>query len=235
MKKAIVFISAIIISFSLTSCGNSTISKEDYDAAIVENAKLKEELEKKSEDTIPKSEYDALAIENEELKARIAELEKQSVEEKNKDDVASTNSGDASDVEKKEIEPIHISLDNPNPVVYDKDGIKVSVSTFGYSNGKSVYKVVFLIENGSDHDVIATLSDVEINNFEISSSTSMKAVSAGKNGTTNASIWQKKLDEANITDWTSFSANVALKEGVWSSAFDKVPVTVDKECWTLTN
>ena len=229
-KRVIALFVASLLAFSVTACGGSVIYKEDYDAAVIENAKLKEELEKQSEEYVSKEEYDALAAENEDLKTQIKDLESQL------NSTESTEEAESEEISapvEEDVEPIHISLENPYPVLYDKNGIKVSVNSFSYSNSKTVYKIVFLIENGSEDDVIATLSDVVINNFEISSSTSMDTVSAGKNGVTESSVWQKDLDEVKITDWESLSANVKISNGLFADAMDKIPVIVDKECWTL--
>lgn len=229
-KKILTILLSITMALSVSACGASDISKEDYDAAIVENAKLKEELEKKNEESVSKSEYDALVEENENLKKQVAELESKASD--STDAEVSENTEESATAEQS-VEPIHLSVENPYPVVYDKNGIKVTINSFSYSNNKTVYKMTFLIENGTDNDVTVSLSDVDIDNFEISSTTSMNSVSAGKNGTMDSSIWQDSLDEVNITEWSSFNANIEISNGLFSDAIDKIPITVDKECWTL--
>ena len=229
-KRILALFTASLLALSVTACGGSGIAKEDYDAAIIENAKLKEELEKQNEEFVSKTDYEALAAENEELKKQIEDLQSQinstsSYEEAESEEIPSAAEED--------IEPMHVSLENPYPVVYDKNGIKVSINSFGYANSKTVYKMVFLIENDSKDEVIATLSDVEINDFEISTSASLNNVSAGKKGTTDSSIWQRDLDEVKITEWSSFSGNIKISNGLFTDAIDIIPVIVDKECWTL--
>ena len=211
MKKRIsCFVVFCLLLSIITSCGNS---QNTTDALSKEN----EELKAKLETAVSKAEYDALVAENEELKNSIAEKETETALET--ETIVSSQ------------EPIHVNMDNLTPVLYEDEKMKLSINSFGYANGETVFKIFLTLENNDSEELYTALSDVEIDNFQIDSTCDFEGVAPGKSGVTEVAVWQDEIDKTGKTDWTSFNANVIIRNGFWSDAIVSVPVVVDKECW----
>ena len=119
--------------------------------------------------------------------------------------------------------------------LYDKDGIKVTVSscTHDTSKRKPEYEMVLLVENNSDQKVGAYLSGVYFNGYSISSYGDMKYIDPGKTGLCESSIYDEDLEPYGIEDVESIECDIVLSSGLWSTAFDYIECKIDPIVFAL--
>lgn len=128
-----------------------------------------------------------------------------------------------------EASAIHVSKKNPNPVIYNDKGIKITVKscTITWQN----YEIKFLIENNGDKEVSAIIQDVTINNFEIPSANDYASVAPGNSGFSTGYISLSDLEEAGIgNNFDEITCNIWLNDGtlILPDNYAKLPATIDR-------
>ena len=129
------------------------------------------------------------------------------------------------------LDAVIVDEDNMRPVFVDNAAITVSLNSFSYANDETVYGLNIVLENRSDKTLSVVLTDVEINNFEISVSYGKRTVSAGHGAVCYSSIWQNKIDEAGIQDWSELSGTILVREDAFGDPIYSVPVVIKRNCW----
>lgn len=196
-KKAFIF---LVCMTMLCGCTNKDLEKE------LTNANIKiQQLETQNEEL--KNTNEELNIKNKEYEERINELESsESFEpQSNKQDISN--------------ETIIVSKDNPNPVVYEIDETKITISCERKNGSQSGYRVLFFIENNSETDLTASLINVYVNDYKISSYTDMTTIAPGKKGTATSTIYDKDLEENGITEIENIECEFSVGEGVFNSFY----------------
>ena len=81
------------------------------------------------------------------------------------------------------IKGLHVSKENPNPVIYKGEYGKVILSDIRYGREAGVqgYHFTFDIENRTQTDMAVSLGDAYINNIKISAYTDITSIEAGRN------------------------------------------------------
>lgn len=126
---------------------------------------------------------------------------------------------------------INLTVDNMRPILVEDDLCNVYFNSFGYANGKSVFKTYFLLENNSDMDISVTLTDVVVDGFDISTSQGKSLVGPGHKALCDSSVWEKDLEEAGITEWTYMEGVVVVRQDFFGETLFSIPVVIDKACW----
>lgn len=129
---------------------------------------------------------------------------------------------------------IHVSKKNPNPVIYNENGIKVTVKSCTIT--RQSYEIKFLIVNNGDKEVSAIIQDVTINNFEIPSANSYASVSPGNSGFSTGYISLSDLEEAGIgNNFDEITCNIWLNDGtvIQADYYAKLPATIDRNVFTV--
>ena len=67
------------------------------------------------------------------------------------------------------LNPVHVTKENPLPVVYDGEYGTIKIKDFKYDDkyGKNEYRVIFDIENKTSNDMIVCLGETFINDYQI--------------------------------------------------------------------
>ena len=130
---------------------------------------------------------------------------------------------------------IILSSDNLYPVILEKDGIKLSINSYGYANSKTVYELKFMLENDTETDISVVLTDVVIDGFDISTSQGKSLVESGHKAVCDSSVWQRDLDEVGISDWSVLKGNIEIRKDYFGDTLYLLPVVIYKNAWESTN
>lgn len=126
---------------------------------------------------------------------------------------------------------IIISSENLYPVLVEEDNLFAAVSSFGYANGKTVFKINFKMENNSAEDYSIILTDVIVDGYDISTSTGKTLVEAGHKAVCDSSIWLRDMQEVGINDWVVLSGVIKIRKGYWGDAVYSIPVVIYRNAW----
>ena len=124
-----------------------------------------------------------------------------------------------------------LSSKNATPILLEQDGVRLSINSFSTSNSGTVFKINFLLENGTDEDMSVVLTDVVINGYEISTSQGKMMVSAGKKAVCDSSIWEKDLKLAHIEEWTELQGTILVRKDYFGEELFSIPVIIYKDVW----
>lgn len=125
---------------------------------------------------------------------------------------------------------IHVSKKNPNPVIYNENGIKITVKSCTINSQN--YEIKFIIENKGDKNIAASIGNVRINNFEIPSYHDFGSVAPGNSGFMSSNIFHSDLEEADIgNNFNEIICDIWLSDGepLFADYYVGIPATIDRE------
>ena len=129
---------------------------------------------------------------------------------------------------------ITISKDNPYPVLYQDDNLKVYVKGYDPYYDGGCWTVNFMVENNTNQDVYIGMNESDIDDYVIPMASSDRTVAAGKKAIVDYSLFVHYLDDVGIKDWSQYKANLSIENGSGGgSIIATVPVIVDKNAWEL--
>lgn len=129
------------------------------------------------------------------------------------------------------INNLHITKENPHPVVYDGEYGKVTLSDIRYGTeaGVTGYHFTFDIENKASSDMAAYLGDTYINDYKISAYTDISIIASGRKGSMESNI----RDEDMIPEMEGFtqidSVICISTDPLMGDMYTSIPVIIDKD------
>lgn len=126
---------------------------------------------------------------------------------------------------------IVISSKNLKPALVDEKDVKASVSSFGYANGKTVFKINFSLDNKSEEKLRIVLTDVVIDGYDVPTTTGMIVVEPGHKAICDSSVWQKEMNKVGIDEWIVLKGTVEIRKGFWGDTLYSIPVVIYRDAW----
>lgn len=124
-----------------------------------------------------------------------------------------------------------LSEDNPTPLIFDTDNIKISASSYEYDNSKTIYQINFVLDNQSNNDLNLNLTDVVIEGFEISTTFENNVVKSNHKAVCSVFLRQKDLNGVGIKDWVVLSGKIELRKDWGGKILYTIPVVIYKNAW----
>lgn len=129
------------------------------------------------------------------------------------------------------INNLHITKDNPRPVVYDGEYGKVTLSDIRYGTeaGVTGYHFTFDIENRATADMAAYLGDTYINDYKIAAYTDISTIAPGRKGSMETNIQDEDMlpemeGFAQIESVVCISTNPLMGD-----MYTSIPVIIDRD------
>ena len=113
---------------------------------------------------------------------------------------------------------IYVTIDNPNPIVYEGEYGKVTLQKCTYKNnwGNPLYEFEFLVENKSNINLSIVFSDAYIDNYSVGTSGSAGSVEPGRQGVEDTSFWDKDIPE-DKKNFTEVECIFSLRQGFYGA------------------
>lgn len=129
------------------------------------------------------------------------------------------------------IKALHISKENPHPVIYEGEYGKITLSDIRYGREKGVqgYHFTFNIENRTQTDMVVSLGDAYINNTKISTYTDLASIEAGRNGAMESNIRDEDMT-AEMEGFTQIESKIRVSTSVlFGETYLSIPVIIDRD------
>lgn len=126
---------------------------------------------------------------------------------------------------------MHITKDNPYPVIYEGEFGKVTLSSIRYGTeaGVTGYYFTFDIENNASTDMVAYLANTYINNIMINSYTDMTSIESGRRGSMDSCIMDSDIT-SEMDGFTQIESNVCIATStMFGNGYVVVPVIIDRD------
>lgn len=136
---------------------------------------------------------------------------------------------DQAEEKEEKVDPIHITHKNPNPVIYNKDGIKVTVNACKRLTNQCY--VEFFLDNSSKDidDLHPMFHDTYVNDFNMGGGGgSGGSADAGKKSYYNSYLfYYEELEKAGISSFTQIETVC----NIWTSAgiIAEIPLIIDAD------
>lgn len=127
------------------------------------------------------------------------------------------------------LEPVHVTAEDPNPVIYDGEYAAISLQSFDHGTffGKSEYRFIFEVTNKMDTNIEVYLPyTTSINDYQVSASYIMTSIAPGKTGTMETSIYDDDIPDS-IGDYDTIESEVCIKRLEDDRAFYSIPIVID--------
>lgn len=129
------------------------------------------------------------------------------------------------------IEPIRVTKEEPNPIIYDGEYGTITVKDFkhGYISGKNEYEVLFDVDNRTDKNMqVAMSAETFINDdYQVKTYHTWQGyVSAGKKGVQDSMIYDEDIPE-EVGDVKKIESVIILSEGEMEDPYCGVTVEFD--------
>lgn len=107
---------------------------------------------------------------------------------------------------------LEVTSKNNKPVIYDKDGVKITVQNTIYdaNSGNGFYQIEFMVENNSNKKVLLSMKDSSVDDFSVSTYTGRSSVEANKRGIIDSSIWEKDYKSYDVEDFQNWNSKVTI-------------------------
>lgn len=107
---------------------------------------------------------------------------------------------------------LEVTNKNNKPVIYDKDGVKITVQNTIYdaNSGNGFYQIEFMVENNSNTKVLLSMKDSSVDDFSVSTYTGRSSIEANKRGIIDSSIWEKDYKSYDVEDFQNWNSNVTI-------------------------
>lgn len=107
---------------------------------------------------------------------------------------------------------LEVTSKNNKPVIYDKDGVKITVQNTIYdaNSGNGFYQIEFMVENNSNKKVLLSMKDSSVDDFSVSTYTGRSSVEANKRGIIDSSIWEKDYKSYDVEDFQNWNSKVII-------------------------
>ena len=130
-----------------------------------------------------------------------------------------------------ELLPVHLSAENPRPVIYDGEYGLVQIQNFqhGYIYGQDQYLITFYVENKtSDPMVVHLAADTSINDYQVNIWRYLPdVISAGKKGIVEDYIADDDIPDY-LKDYPQIETTICLrKDEMDEHSYYKVPMLID--------
>ncbi|MBQ6524153.1 MAG: hypothetical protein IJI12_05775 [Atopobiaceae bacterium] len=128
------------------------------------------------------------------------------------------------------ISPIHVTKDDPTPVVYDGEYgvVKVVGFTHDSSYGQPEYHLILEVENKTDKSIEVALASpyTTINKYQVGAYTVVNSIPSGTIGK-----MESLIDDANIPNevgnYSTIESKVSFYEAGNDDAFYRIPIVLD--------
>lgn len=130
---------------------------------------------------------------------------------------------------KEESDTINITKENPTPVIYDENDIKISVQSTAYeqNGGDPLYRINFMIENNSKEEITLYMNDSYVDDFETATYQGNCIISAGKKGISDASIWEKNFVPYGVEDFKTWETSMKITSPNKTFFEQKIKINAD--------
>ena len=128
-----------------------------------------------------------------------------------------------------ELLPVHLSVENPRPVICDGEYGLVQIQDFqhGYIYGRNQYLITFYAENETSEPMIVDLADTSVDDYQVGSGRYLPGViSAGKRGTIDNTITDDDIP-TDLRDYPQIEAVVCLRQDEMEHSYYRVPLLID--------
>lgn len=130
-----------------------------------------------------------------------------------------------------ELLPVHLSAENPRPVIYDGEYGLVQIQNFqhGYIYGQDQYLITFYVENKtSDPMVVHLAADTSINDYQVNIWRYLPdVISAGKKGIVEDYIADDDIPDY-LKDYPQIETTICLrKDEMDEHSYYRVPLLID--------
>lgn len=130
-----------------------------------------------------------------------------------------------------ELLPVHLSIENPKPVIYDGEYGLIQIQNFqhGYIYGRNQYLITFYVENKtSDPMVVHLAAETFINDYQTGAQGYLPdIISAGKRGIIENSIIDDDIPD-DLRDYPQIETTICLrKDEMDEHSYYRVPMLID--------
>lgn len=130
-----------------------------------------------------------------------------------------------------ELLPVHLSMENPKPVIYDGEYGLIQIQNFqhGYIYGLNQYLITFYVENKtSDPMVVHLAADTSINDYQVNIWRYLPdVISAGKKGIVEDYIADDDIPDY-LKDYPQIETTICLrKDEMDEHSYYRVPLLID--------
>lgn len=127
------------------------------------------------------------------------------------------------------LNPVHVTKENPHPVVYDGEYGTITIKDFKHGDiyGKSQYYVEFEITNNTEESMLVYLSsDTFINDYQVGAYYTITDIAAGKKGTMESHIYEEDIPD-DIGNYSIIESNVGIAKNVEEGGYYNIPIIFD--------
>lgn len=109
---------------------------------------------------------------------------------------------------------IVLTADNSKPVIYDADGLNITVEKKEYDSnwGNPFYKIYFMVDNSSDSVVRLSMDDSSVDNFAVPTYVGNSSINPGKKGIVDFSIWKKDYEPYDIKNFDIWESTLTISK-----------------------
>ena len=120
-----------------------------------------------------------------------------------------------------------LSAQSPNPVLLDRNGIKLAVYSCEIEQG-SWYTINFLLDNQTQKNLTLCMADAVAHRCEIPA-LGQNHVESGQRSLCQIFIIQDYLDEFGLKDWSFVEANAQIKDDAGGTY--SIPIVIYRDAW----
>lgn len=127
------------------------------------------------------------------------------------------------------LNPIHVTKENPNPVVYDGEYGTIQIKEFRHGEiyGEKEYYVAFEVNNKTTENMIVCLtSDTFINDYQVGSYYTITSIAPGKRGTMESHIYDSSIPN-DVGEYSVIESNVGISENSEDGSYYGIPIIFD--------
>lgn len=127
------------------------------------------------------------------------------------------------------LNPVHVTKENPHPVVYDGEYGTIKIKDFKYGDiyGMKQYYIEFDIDNKTSDDMLVYLTrDTFINDYQIGAYYTITSIAGGKKGTMESHIYNEDIPQ-NIGKYSIIESNVGIAKNQEDGSYYRIPIIFD--------
>lgn len=126
------------------------------------------------------------------------------------------------------LNPVHVTKENPHPLVYDGEYGTIKIKDFKYDDkyGKNEYRVTFDIENKTSNDMLVYLGETFINDYQIPAYYIIESIASGKKGEMESSISDEDIPK-EVGKYSIIESHVNMSEDMMNESYYRIPIIFD--------
>ena len=127
------------------------------------------------------------------------------------------------------LNPVHVTKENPHPVVYDGEYGTIKIKDFRHGDiyGMKEYYVEFEIQNKTSEDMLVYLTrETFINDYQVGAYYTITSIAPNKKGTMESHIHDEEIPK-DIGNYSTIESNVGIAKNQEDGSYYSIPIIFD--------